>query len=206
MSKSKTLNKDELTNSLNNLLPTARKIHEDKRKLLKSLKPFLKKKHRKILTSYPIEDLVLIMTACKKPQSLNFVIEDYIRIRMGGTKNKSEDECGDFHANGEDYENKSSVIDDTNKYFNMVQIRPEQDVKYTGLVIDLRDLSRPKVDFFVLSKEQMINERSQIKEQNAHGVGLGKKEKALRIDVNKDHFSRWKKTYKQDIPNYKDTQ
>lgn len=115
------------------------------------------------------------------PQSYGTWIQEYVMHRLGCTPVPAKQDQGDIQNDaGEFFELKASLITDTNKHLNLVQIRTWQNITgYYAIAIDLRDIQstdeqwtafQNRVHVFYLTKAQMAQECTLITTTSAHGT------------------------------------
>lgn len=134
---------------------------------------------------------------CLFPATYGNRILDRFRRENGFARALNAD-MGDIQ-NGQGFrEGKVSIIDNVNDSANFVQIRPWQNVNYTLLVYDMRDLPYRGYNFS-LSSDHM-NEELATNGQSAHGTVAANapninQEKAIRIKVGEQDWVRWTEQY-----------
>jgi hypothetical protein len=119
----------------------------------------------------------------------------------GFTKIAASEEKGDYLKNGEGVEFKASIINEANKFLNMVQIRLWQNVSYHCVAFDIRD-KEFKTYTFNLTHDQMEQEIETMKACAAHGTSTANDSNkkveyrvGLVVDPEDKHFKRWTEKY-----------
>lgn len=137
---------------------------------------------------------------CLNPQSYGSRIDKRLSEHLNLSKSDNKDRGDRKSANDEYLEWKGSFFTSSNSTLNLVQVRPWQDTNYIYYAFDMRNLSDIKMQFFYLSKDQMILEIENCKTSVAHGTKGSNAnhdniELALRIDANSDLYNRWIQEY-----------
>lgn len=134
-------------------------------------------------------------------QSYGARIQNRIIKENEFTKIAASEEKGDYLKNGQGVEFKASIINEANKYLNMVQIRLWQNVSYHCVAFDIRGQNF-KTYNFNLTHDQMEQEISTMNACAAHGTSSANdsNEKVeyrvgLVVDPEDKHFKRWTEKY-----------
>lgn len=145
----------------------------------------------------------MTVMACLPSQMYGPRIEKRIIKELGARKISNKEDRGDMEKNGKFEENKNSIILNDHCNFNMVQIRPWQEVDYIISCSDMRDVEQPKIYWFHLSNEEMKLEIERLG-SNAHGNELSlinnlNKEKRISINLSSEDFDRWIENYSSSL-------
>lgn len=116
----------------------------------------------------PWDEFVSLMSVLH-PQSYGGRIGRYIADKLGWAAVGAREDRGDATDGRLYYEIKTTLITETNRSANFVQIRPHQDVdRYVCVVADVRD-GAPRTAIYVLSHGQMLDELGKAG-TSAHGT------------------------------------
>ena len=137
------------------------------------------------------------------PQSFGSKLQKFIQKRLSLTTIKPSLDMGDaVDSDGFYCEIKCSLINDTNKTINIVQIRPWHNIKY--YFIGVFDVIDGCVTIFKLTKQQMIDECVRLKATSAHmtkkSIENNKNvELRLGIPINSDVYQQWVDLYRYNV-------
>ena len=138
------------------------------------------------------------VTEMKSQQYGKFFENKFIK-KHNLEKNNSKHGKGDFNFGGCNFEYKVSVLNETNKAINIVQIRPQEEIHYYIIqVVNAIEFSQIKFEnTFFLTQDQIIKELKKTNNNSAHGNKERNKifEYRMSIKYKTPEYDFWNENY-----------
>ncbi len=169
----------------------------------KDVRDNIERKNKPIdLNNMTLVDYCSLVSSTYSPQRYGSLMEKAITDRFCFTKVSSKEDCGDYKCQENKFvELKCSVVNSiTDRKFNVVQIRPWQNVDHYQILV--LDNTSQNVMAYKLSKEQMLEEAGK-HGSVAHGTKSASDENTnieyrLSITLESKHHKRWNNMYFDD--------